>query len=124
MDVDELVPALLGVVAMVVVAPAMLHYLGTVPAPEPEHALVAGLVVPGFLALHLSSWVRPELAGTVTGLLLLVSVMAMAPWLMSLVDLMAGEMASGSVARLLARVSVAALVLVYLFGIAYRRVGR
>lgn len=124
MDADDLAPALLAFVAIVVVAPVWVHYVEGFSAARPEGAFLAGLTLPAAAALYVTSWVKPELASLVLGAFLLVATMLLAPWLWQFTDMAAGALGGQPMARTLVRLAVPVVLLAFLATFGVRRLVR
>jgi hypothetical protein len=122
MDPDDLPAAILAFLALVAILPAWVHYAGAFSPPEPEQAILGTLVIPAAAALLLTGWVRPELAGAVTGVFVLVGVIVVAPWLDALTGLAGGALAGHPLAELLVRATVAVLVVFFVLSLGRRRI--
>lgn len=115
-----LVGALLAVLALAVMAPLAVEFLGGFGGP-PGHALLAGLVIVAVPALVVSSQVSPGLARLVEGALVAVGALVVLPDVFGATDLAQGALSGLPLAALLVGVAAPLLVLTYVVQLGRRR---
>jgi len=122
MESDDLIVAVVALLAFVAMAPVWVHYLGQFAPPLATDLWLARLVLPAAILLFLVSWISPTLAGPVQGALVLVGVMALAPWLWRATGMASDALAQNPLAALLMRGAMSVLVLAAVAGLGYQRV--
>lgn len=122
MRTDELVVALLGFMAFVVVAPVWTRYLSGFSAAGPEGQFLASLVLLAVAVLFLTSWVKPEFSRLALGGFILVGVMALAPWFFRFIDMVSAQLVDDPLAQFVLQLAVPVLVLTFLVSLGRRRV--
>jgi hypothetical protein len=118
---DDLPVALLGFIAIVVVAPIWLQYRSGFTAATPSGAFLASMILPAVVALYVSSWVSPELAGVVLGGFLVAGIVLLVPWLYEFADMLTGALVEDPLARTLVQLALPVVILTFLYQLGRRR---
>lgn len=121
MDSDDLIVALVALLAFVAMAPVWVHYLGEFTPTIATDLWIARLVLPAAMLLFLTSWISPSISGVVQGGLILVGVMALAPWLWRATGMASDALSPNPLAALLMRGALSILVLTAIAGLGFQK---
>lgn len=113
--------ALVAFIAIVVVLPIWLAV--DLSVLSSTNAFIAALILPAMVLLFASSWIKPEMAWPITGVFVLVGIMALGPTFDEFTRLAAEAAGVSGLAAVAIQLAVPLIILAFIATMAGRRLG-